>query len=95
MSDVATYRDALAACITAARLLELHPIGDLLRDIDRAGSIGPIVDPTLYRDKARAMEEDRRVFESALPLWRLAQELRARAGVPGAAAPAAADGGCA
>ena len=68
MSDVETYRAAVIAAKLAAELLAQHPIAELLRAIDRADAIGPILDPTLYRGKQVAMHEDKCILEAALRL---------------------------
>ena len=65
MSNADDYRSARGACELARMLLDQHDFGALLDDIARADSIGAIVDPTLYRSKAKAMLEDREVFRAA------------------------------
>jgi hypothetical protein len=67
------YRNARLACELARNLLREHDFGELLRAIGRAEALGPMLDPTLYREKAGAMDEDRKVFEAAarfLGAWR-------------------------
>lgn len=76
IDGVEAYRTALMLCIAAARLIGQFDIPKLLADIDHADSIGPILDPTLWRDKHEAMHEDREVFRAALPLYKLAAQLR-------------------
>jgi hypothetical protein len=51
-----------------ADLLAQHDLPGLLRDIERAHAAGPILDPTLYRDKAKAMDEDAELLRAALKL---------------------------
>jgi hypothetical protein len=72
MSDVETYQSAVQACAIAATLLRQHDIPELLRAIEHADAFGPLLDPTLWRDKHEAMNRDRKLLEAALPLWRLA-----------------------
>lgn len=65
---VLEYQAAIHACMLARHLLWQHDIPALLEDIAHAESVGPILDPTLYREKARAMEQDRELLRAALPL---------------------------
>ena len=69
------YRAAVQAVIVASQVLAVHDFERLLEAIDRADSIGPLLDPTLWRDKHKAMEEDKVLFRLALPLARLGQTL--------------------
>ena len=71
----AKYHAALLAAVGAAHILASHDLDVLLNAISRADAAGALLDPTLYRDKAQAMHEDRTVFEAALPLWRLGRRL--------------------
>lgn len=75
MNEIEDYHSALLACITAAKVLQQHDLAKRLRDISTADTLGPMVDPTLWRDKHKAMYEDREVLEAALPLWKLGQRL--------------------
>jgi hypothetical protein len=40
--------------------------------IGKAETVGPVLDPTLYRANGQKMAEDKAMLEAALPLWRLA-----------------------
>ena len=73
------YKAAMLVIVASARALVNHDIPGLIAAIDTADAVGPIVDPTLYRDKHAMMAEDREVFEAALPLWRMAQRMPATA----------------
>ena len=75
-AKVAEYQAAVQAVVLAAKLLRQHPLPDLLRDIERAHAVGPILDPTLYRSKNQAMDEDAKMLRAALPLWRLGEGLK-------------------
>lgn len=69
MSDAAKIEEYRQAVMTAAlcrQLLAQHDLPVLLRAIESADAFGPILDPTFYREKAGAMEEDRRMLEAAL-----------------------------
>ena len=72
---VEEYRANFQLIIQAARLVHMVDIPQLLNDIERADSIGAMLDPTLYCDKHGAMMEDKEVLEAALPLWRMAKKL--------------------
>ena len=68
---VGQYQAAVIACAMARQLLQTHDLEGILRAIGDAHALGPVLDPTLYRDRAKAMEEDRALLEAALPLARL------------------------
>ena len=74
-ADVEEYRAAIGAAVIAANMLAQWDIPQLLADIERADAFGPLLDPTLWSKKHKAMDEDREALRAALPLWRLAQEL--------------------
>lgn len=73
------YRAQFMMILNAARIVSLVDVPDLLERIERADAVGGLIDPTLYREKHGAMMEDKQVLEAALPLWRLARDLAARA----------------
>lgn len=75
--QIDAYQDAVRACALLAGLLLMHDLPGLLRAIERADAIGPLVDPTLWRDKGAAMLQDKELLEAALPLWRYAKAARA------------------
>ena len=75
MSDVQTYQATVIAALQAAKILRLHDIPKILRAIDHADSVGPLLDPTLWMQKGQAMKEDRKVLQAALPLWNLAKAM--------------------
>jgi hypothetical protein len=76
---IAEYQSAIVTVVTCARLLATHDIPALLAAIETADSVGPILDPTMWRAKKPAMDEDKQMLQAALPLWRLAELLHARA----------------
>ena len=71
---VAMYRAAVLACAAAGGMLAAHDLAETLRAIETAETMGPIIDPTLFKDKAKAMREDAELLRAALPLWRLVSE---------------------
>lgn len=70
------YAAAIMSCVMAARLLSLHDLPGILAAIERTEALGPLLDPTLYRDRSRAMWDDKEMLEAAMPLWRLAERLK-------------------
>lgn len=68
MADIAAYQHAIRTCAAAREVLSGLDIPGLLRAIDHADALGPILDPTLYREKAKAMAEDKALLQAALPL---------------------------
>lgn len=69
------YREAHAAVRSCLLILALHDYEALIADIDRAGAVGPILDPTLWRAKHKAMDEDKELFALAAPLAKLGRLL--------------------
>lgn len=65
MSDKESYISAHTAAAMAYSLLSMHDYGKLIAAQNTADAIGPIIDPTMYRDKMKAMHEDREMFEAA------------------------------
>lgn len=72
------YQNALKTCAMVATLLEQVDIPKLLGMIERADSVGAMIDPTLYRDKHGAMMLDKELLEAARPLRSWAIALRAK-----------------
>jgi hypothetical protein len=74
-AEITRYRTAVLACHVAARMLAEHELAELLADIERADTMGPFLDPTLWRDRRAAMLEDREVIAAAMNLWKLGRKL--------------------
>lgn len=72
--DIKAYQSDLRLVAVAAAAISRIDIPGHLQHIERAEAVGPLIDPTLYRDKAEAMEEDKSLLEAALPLWRFANK---------------------
>ncbi len=68
MSDLETYRAAVVACALARQVLRQHDLAGLIRAIDHAETVGPVLDPTSYRERGDAMREDRELLRCALTL---------------------------
>lgn len=77
--QISEYRSALLLILNSARVMTVIDLPQLLSDIESAHAVGPMVDPTLYREKMRAMNEDKEILTAALPLWKLAKMLEERA----------------
>jgi hypothetical protein len=75
--SIAEYQIAIAHCVLAAKMMMTDDLPRMIEAIDRAETVGPFLDPTLYRDKAQAMKEDKQILESALPLWKMGKKLEA------------------
>lgn len=56
-AKIVEYRDALRTVGVAVAMLRQHDYAQLLRDIEHADAFGPLLDPTLWRDKHKAMNE--------------------------------------
>lgn len=52
------YPATLAQLWALAFLVEEAPLGEMIAAAEHADTVGSIVDPTLYRDKCRALGED-------------------------------------
>lgn len=68
--SVEEYQSAVVAAKLCANMLAGHDITKLLNAIERADAVGPMLDPTLYRDKQKAMHEDKELLQAALKLAR-------------------------
>ncbi len=77
--DIEDHQNAIRAAVIAAQLLAQHPIANLIEAAHRALDVGWIGDPTLWRDKHKALEEDLEILEAALPLVRLHRKITERA----------------
>lgn len=69
------WQAAVVACGIAARMLGQHDIARLIAQGERALDIGPLLDPTLYREKGQALREDIEALRAALPLAKFGTKL--------------------
>jgi hypothetical protein len=69
------YQAAVVGCALVARILQQWNLGDVLEAIERVDIIGPLVDPTLWAKKIKAMAEDRELLKAAFPLWKLGKQM--------------------
>ena len=66
---LADHQAAVVACHMARALLHQHDLPSLLRAIEHSEAVAPVLDPTLYREKAKAMRQDRDIIRAAMALW--------------------------
>lgn len=74
--EIWEYRQAVAAVVMAANLLEQFDLPKLLQEINHAETIGCFINPTLWIEKRSALREDKEMISVAIPLWNLAKKLR-------------------
>jgi hypothetical protein len=77
VADPAEYRETMMKVALLAQLAADLPVSEMLSAINRADSVGHIVDPTLYRAKHKAMCEDADMLRAIAPLVALGKKLRA------------------
>lgn len=64
--DKTEYNIQLRSIFNAATLIRQLKIADVLRAMNRAETIGPILDPTTYLKSATRLEWQKRTVEAAL-----------------------------
>lgn len=74
-ADPQDYACTLRTAHLAMRLLSQWDVPAVLRAQEQAHAVGPILDPTLYRQRAEALRQDQEILRATLPLWRLARKL--------------------
>lgn len=65
MADIDNWQGAVMASMVAAELLNAYPLAELVRAGERAESIGPLADPTLWREKHQALSQNLVVLKAA------------------------------
>jgi len=74
------YQNALTIIVMAARALTtIEDLPQFATAIDRANAVGPLFDPSAWMKNHKKMDEDKTMFEAALPLWKLGKMLEERA----------------
>jgi len=79
------YQLTLAGLWAMANLIANAPLAEMLAAAERAETLGPIVDPTLYRERARALSEDLallRAFRAVQDVLREMHHRKDREGMP-------------
>ena len=75
------YQTTLASLWALAFLVEEAPLAEMLAAAEHADTVGAIVDPTLYREKMRALHEDMEMLRALFHVQTtLASIRRLRAG---------------
>ncbi len=59
-----------------ARNIAILPLEDWLQAMDRAETVAPMIDPTLYIRAHRSMAEVRKMIEAAMPLKRFVLKMQ-------------------
>ena len=72
------YQPTLAGLWALVRLIEESPLSEMLAAAERADSIGAILDPTLYREKGRALAEDIEMLDALRHVQVVIERLRRR-----------------
>lgn len=72
------YQPTLAGLWALAALVEEAPVEDMLAAAERADAVGWALDPTLYRDKVRALHEDMEMLGSLRGVQDTVRRLRRR-----------------
>lgn len=75
-----TYRAAVLTCALAGKLLAEHDLPAVLEAIERAEAAGPVLNPTLWKERHKAMLEDKEIVQAALPLRALAVRVQQSVG---------------
>ena len=68
MANAEMYQACLRFCFMASNVLKDFDIPSMLREIEHAETVGPIVDPTLWIKNNKKMAIDKKLLEAALPL---------------------------
>lgn len=55
------YEAELVKAYMMAQVLREMPLGEMHQAIEHTHAVGPILHPTLYRDRAKAMSQDQEV----------------------------------
>ncbi len=74
-ADELLYQGTVRACYFCGQVLAPYDLPAMIKAIEHAETVGPVLDPTLYRDKVNAMLQDKALLEAALPLWKLHREV--------------------
>lgn len=77
-TDTERYRHAVLQVHAAAALLQQHDLPGLLQAIDRADTVGPMLDPTAWKANRGVMAEDKTALTSAHSLWLFGQRMEER-----------------
>ena len=74
--ELEEYQGHLRQAALLVGLVRMIPVTKMLGMISWAETTGPMLDPTLYREKAQAMKEDAELLEALLPMYALAVKIK-------------------
>lgn len=72
------YRRLMISLYLVGDMLLKMPLDGLLRAQEHAETFGPLLDPTLYREKGRELGEDKSIVQAALAFKTSIEALRDR-----------------
>lgn len=72
------HQMAMMAVISAMRILSTVNLKGAQENASRAHSVAPFLDPTAYREKGKALQEDEEMMRAARPLWEMADKIKER-----------------
>jgi len=76
------YQLTQAQLNIAVGMIRALPLDEFLDRLSEAESVGPILDPTLYRESIKHAESVHRIAEAALKLQRVANEEEKKHALP-------------
>jgi len=65
------YTMHMGLLCSQARIISQLPLEEMLRIIDKADAVGPVIDPTAYRSGMDGLREQRKLVEASLRLKRM------------------------
>jgi hypothetical protein len=65
VSKIELWQSTVMVCAGAVQTLALLPLKELIEAGDHSLAIGPITDPTLWRDKAVPLQQDLELLKAA------------------------------
>lgn len=78
--DKTDYDLQLRSIFSLAALVRGLKIAQVLNAMNRAESVAPIVDPTLWLRASRSLQQQRKIVEAALRFQRVVKEVAAEGG---------------
>lgn len=77
MSGINDQLEPLQQCVAVCcTMLAQFDLPEAIRAFDRMHAIGPVLDPTLYRDKSQKLNETIGLLRAAQPLWVIAKRIQ-------------------
>ncbi len=69
------YQNSLLLAYRIAQVAASLPLAEMLSAISHSDAIAPILDPTLYREKASAMAQDANLLRALRPVAEIGRAL--------------------